>query len=464
VEPTWNNWHMTSILKQKLCHLAGRAPIPASLPEAIRLELMGELFLSGRTRTYSPHSNVIEGLEDRYNIHTFPPLPFPGLRHFTLSPSEGRRLSVSDEETGERGLWVHPGALRKPGLKNRALLENRNSDLLDFYSLASHRAVLVQDETGWRRLKLHLWNVKISRYFRNLGGMTIFHSVQVSGELKEKWDVISALYRQGGGGIAPGLYLDERGVVLKNTGAEAATRAGEWGSIERSLTPMGLPPALVPMPLFAFYGENTLPESGDRLQPLAVELCEQAGADPETFLFETLMAPVIRLWSAIFRTTGIIWEPHGQNVVLLCDPDTLMPRGVAFRDPDTALSKTMRDRLGLSSEAFFERNLHGEEFTLEMPEGARSEISRVIDISMGKNTFDYLARLFEKHFGCPPAALQRRCRELFAEWMPDADSWFPRAVHGYATSPLPEDRNCYPLEVRDGVAPVWRPGSARKVR
>jgi len=448
---------MTFSLKSSLLQLASRAQIPSDLPEAIRLELMGELFLSGCTRTYSPHSNVIEGLEDRYNIHAFPPLPLPGLRRFSLSPSEVRRISVSEEAFGDSWLWVHPDSLRKTGLKNRARLENRRSDAFDFYSLASHRAVRVWTGSRWQRIKLHLWDVQISRYYRNLGGMTISHSVQVSRELKEKWPAISARYNEVGGDIASGLYLDELGVVMKNDGAATGIRAGEWGSIERSLTPLGLPTDWIPLPLFAFYGENTLPGCQDRLRPLAVELCEQAGADPEDFLFGIFLAPVIRLWTAIFQTTGIIWEPHGQNVVMMCDPDTLMPRGVAFRDPDTALSETMRNGLGLSSKPFFERNLHGNEATQEMPEGARSETSRVIDISMGRNTFDYLARLFEQQFGIAPSALQSRCRELFAQQLPEFGHWFPHSVYGYAKQPLPEDRNCYPLVVRDGVAPVWRP-------
>ncbi len=446
---------MTRTLKTRLLRNADRTSIPERLPEAIRLELMGELFLSGNTRTYSPHSDVIEGLADRYNIHLSPVLPFPDLRRFWLPEEAIRRISVSDAEPPVGPLWVHPDTFRKTNLKNRSVLDLHSSEPLDFFPLASQRAVLFHDGRDWRRVKLHLCDVKISRYYRNLGGMTLFHSVQVSRELKEHWLAIREACQEGCR-IQPGFYLDEAGVVLKNEKDPDISRVGEWGSLERSLTPIGLPPDLIPMPLFSFYGESTVSGS-DAIRPLAVELCEQAGGDPESFLFDTFMAPVIRLWTAIFKTTGIIWEPHGQNVVMLCNPITLMPEGGAFRDPDTALSKTMRDGLGLSSEAFFDRNLHGDESSLEMPEGARSETSRVIDISMGRNTFDYLARLFEQQFGVAPAALQARCRELFARQLPESTRWFPRAVYGYARNPLAEDRNCYPLVVREGMDPAWRP-------
>jgi len=446
---------MSDSIKSQLLHDAAVAKIPSGLPEAIRLELMGELFLSGNTRTYSPHSNVIEGMADRYNIHLSPALPLPDLRRFVLPEEAIRRIAVPDAEPPAGPLWVHPDSFRKPRLKNCSLLEGQPSDRLDFFPLASHRAVLFRDGVEWHRVKLHLWDVKISRYYRNLGGMTIIHSVQVSRELKENWAAIRLAY-QADSGIRPGLYLDEAGVVLKNMTDPDSSRVGEWGSLERSLTPIGLPPGLIPLPLFSFYGENTVP-GVEPLRPLAAELCEQSGGDPETFLFETFMEPVIRLWIAIFKTTGIIWEPHGQNVVMLCNPESLIPEGVAFRDPDTALSTTMRVGLGLSSEAFFERNLHGDEVTQEMPEGARSETSRVLDMSMGRNTFDYLARLFEQQFGVASTALQSRCRELFSQQRPDSDHWFPKAVYGYDRSPLAEDRNCYPLVVREGLAPVWRP-------
>lgn len=450
---------MRSSIKERLLQSFAAGKIPRHLPETVRLELLGELCLSGNTRTYSPYSDVIEGLDDRYNFFRSAPLPFPSLHRFRLPDSSVRRFSVSGSAAGDRPLWVHPDSLRKPRLKNRAVLEAHRSDPFDFFPLASHRAVLFRDERDWRRVKLHLWDVKISRYYRNLGGMTISHSVQVSRELKEKWPEISSSFQQENGaedGIQPGIYLDEAGVVLKNTPSETNSRTGEWGSMERSLTPMGLPAALIPLPLFSFYGENILPGE-DRMSPLAVELAEERGGDPEAFLFHAFLAPVIRLWTAIFTMTGIIWEPHGQNVVMMCDPESLLPKGVAFRDPDTALSETMRTQLGLSSDSFFTRNLHGDESSREMPEGARSEISRVIDISMGKNTFDYLARLFEQRFGCDPSALQSRCRDLFARRLPDGIPGFPSAVYGYAGSPLPEDRNCYPLEVREGAVPVWRP-------
>jgi len=446
---------MNPILKNRLLQISDTAWIPERLPDAIRLELLGELFLSGNTRTYSPHSDVIEGLADRYNIHCSPILPFPDLHRFQLQEEAIRQISVSGAAARSGPLWVHPDSFRKASLTNRLVLEANPCDGLDFYPLASHRAVLFHDGTDWRRVKLHLADVKISRYYRNLGGMTITHSVQVSRELKENWDAIQSAY-QAAGGIQPGVYLDEAGVVLKNVNDPDNSRSGEWGSIERSLTPIGLMPGLIPLPLFSFYGENTVPGEAT-LRPLAAELCEQAGGDPESFLFETFMAPVIRLWAAIFKTTGILWEPHGQNVVMLCNPESLMPEGVAFRDPDTALSNTMRAELGRPSETFFKRNLHGDESTLEMPEGARSETSRVLDMSMGRNTFDYLARLFEQQFGVAPTALQSRCRELFAQQLPEPARWFPRAVYGYARSPLAEDRNCYPLVVREGLVPVWRP-------
>ncbi|MDD2241105.1 MAG: hypothetical protein PHI93_10700 [Kiritimatiellae bacterium] len=445
-----------TFVKNSLLQTAEIAGMSPDLPEAFRIELLGELFLSGDTRTYSPHSGVVAGLGERYRLGTSLSLPFPGLSGFHLPESAIRRTAISEPESDSPVLWVHPDSLEKHGLKNRERLETRDRRIIDFYPLASQRAVLFQDDTGWQRAKLHLQDVQISRYFRNLGGMTIFHCVQVSRDLKEHWQKITAAYQAEGTSLLPGIILDEAGTVLKNTGLDDGSRAGEWGSIDRSFTPLGLPTSWIPLPLFAFYGNNIL--SGQTsLRPLAAELATASGADPEEWLFRFLMEPVIRLWIAVFKTTGMIWEPHGQNVVMMCDPNTLMPRGVAFRDPDTAIAETLRTQLGLSSDVFFERNRHDNRPTREMPEGARSEISRVIDISMGLNTFDYLARLFELDFGCPPAALRERSRHLFTRLLPDWDQWFPPAVYGYAKHPLPEDRNCYPLEVRDGYLPHWRP-------
>jgi len=268
--------------------------------------------------------------------------------------------------------------------------------------------------------------------------------VRVSQEVVQNWSSIRDL-----AGETFGFYPDIRGTVVKNPQGQ---RDGEWGSLERRLHPMGFSGEPIALPLYAFYG--TPPGGG---ATLVESLIAQTGEDPQDFIFQRLMKPVIAGWIALFEATGAVWEPHGQNTVLLCNRKSLLPEGIAFRDADTLLSLDKRASLGLDSSLFFDRNLADQTPTEEMPLGDRSEISRVLDISMGRNTFSYLEALFIKEFRGAPGVLPELCRQVFVEKWPQRDRYLPRSVFGYRRDPLKRDRNCYPLVPQSGQSPLWRP-------
>lgn len=403
--------------------------VPGGLPETLAVELAAEQILNGGTRTYSPHSHIIRGLEDRY---------IPAGR---VQRHEGLRLY---EDLGNRArffgrgtpkLAVHPNSLRSAGISRR--LEALPFSEHPFYALSSLRSVVYESGGEWRRAKLHLEDVQVSRYFRNLGGRTIEHSVAVSADLAEHWEKVCAAFEHP---MELCFYEESGGTVLKNE--DASNRTGEWGSIARSSLPKGCSAEnCAAVPLFAFYGE--------RNERLLDVMLRESGETPADFIFHRIMEPVIRAWTAVFETTGIIWEPHAQNMVFLCDLETLEPKAVALRDADTAVSSSKRSELGLSCGIFFDRNVHDGKSDPEMPRGEQSEISRCIDSSMGRNTFDYLCAFADGE------ELQSRCRELFGSVFPDRGRWFPDEVFGYARDPLPNDRNCYPLEAK-ADSPVWR--------
>jgi|GEM_PF-3305215 len=413
------------------------------LPDRLALELAAETLLNGGTRTYSPHSHIIHGLHADY-LTNGKIRPQHGLLRLLGAPV---RIFGSGVATD---LLVHPNSMLKGDLKNRAQLDSLPSEVLSFYALSSLRSVLYAADGEWHRGKLHLEGVQISRYFRNLGGRTIEHSVAVSDELVARWSDIQLAY--GSHAVRLGFYEEFSGAVLKNT--DETNRNGEWGSLRRSLDPLGCEAeGCAAIPLFALYGwRASYPEAPTLLEVII----EVAGEEPGAFIFGQIMEPVIRAWVAIFEQSGVIWEPHGQNMVLMLDLETLQPKGVVLRDADTAVSSGRRRELGRSCEAFFDRNVHDGQTTEELPCGDRSEISRVIDSSMGRNTFDYLAGLYQEVYCGDPEALRSQCRQLFAKIWPLGSDWLPDEVFGYREAPLSDDRNCYPLESKP-ESPCWRP-------
>lgn len=454
----------------KILH-AGRAELfsGAGPPPQLALEILLEQNLNAGTRTYSSLSRTIAGLAPEYMAGKALQ-PHSGLRSYPFDQSRFRFFSQDEKKRkGESAaLLVHPDSAAKKRLARAESLAAMPFLSLDFFSLASLRSVLFFADGQWQRAKLHLQDVRISRYYRNLGGRTIEHSLAVSRALRQSWDDVCRIYRQKAATALPGLgfYEEFAGTVLANSvagGGQAlpalpyddCRRDGEWGSLRRRLNPYGAAGwNLVAIPLFAFYGKN--PAAADGTRTLLWEMIAESGEKPVDFICRRLLEPVIRAWVAVFAATGIIWEPHAQNLVFLCDLGSLEPRFLALRDADTAVSAARRQELGLSTSEFSPRNLLFSRPGREMPLGERSEISRVLDISMGSNTFAYLARLYTESFAGQADELKVFCRRLFREIWPAWNRWLPEQVYGYAEQPLPEDRNCYPLLPR-GELPAWRP-------
>jgi hypothetical protein len=441
-----------------LLSLADKICIDPSLPETIRMELAAEHGLNGGTRTYSRHSGDISGLSTRYRAPQA--LAAPANNGLLLRHSPEHIVSIGEQSPG---LLIHPQVY---GSGDRFHLPSRlikQGEMLPFYPLASLRSVLIRVDGVWRRAKLHFDQVKISRYFRNLGGRTIEHSVAVSRELKCRQNAIQDSYDDDEKAV-PKIELD---FLLDRSGSifapgrdpelpiDDSRRDGEWGCLWRQDSGRTDSPQLL-IPLFSFYGTagSEAEEPAERLLDFIIS---KSGMKIDDFIFTRLMAPIIRAWVAVFRQTGIIWEPHGQNIVFALDSSDLMPCRILLRDADTAVSSARRTELGLPSDRFYARNVHDHSGSTEMPAGDRSEISRVIDISMGINCFEYLARLSETRITGSGAVLADRCRSLFQEIWPEHNQWLTRWVYSYAPSPLPQDRNCYPLIMRPDLAPKWRP-------
>src|SRR5207244_6134138 len=96
-------------------------------------------------------------------------------------------------------------------------------------------------------------------------------------------------------------------------------------------------------PYFALYGGD-LKHPDDA--PLLVQLIERLGAEPQSFVTEELMIPVLECWAKVVRERGILLESHAQNLLLEIDQD-FRPRRMVHRDLDVWIDAETRRQAGL---------------------------------------------------------------------------------------------------------------------
>src|SRR5205807_8867855 len=118
-----------------------------------------------------------------------------------------------------------------------------------------------------------------------------------------------------------------------------------WGFLVREETPRPAQGQRFLVPYFALYGGD-LQHPEDR--PLLVQLIERLGAEPQSFVIDEIMIPVLECWAKVVRERGILLESHAQNLLLEIDQD-FRPRRVVHRDFDVWVDAESRKQAGLEA-------------------------------------------------------------------------------------------------------------------
>ncbi len=100
------------------------------------------------------------------------------------------------------------------------------------------------------------------------------------------------------------------------------------------------------MPVFS------LSSAGPSKMPLIIKLIESSGLSPEEYLFKYIIEPLIKSWTYLTMSQGLIPEPHAQNLLLEMDRDD-NPKRLIYRDFEgVAVDFQLRKKLKLSNEYF----------------------------------------------------------------------------------------------------------------
>src|SRR5439155_18064436 len=134
-------------------------------------------------------------------------------------------------------------------------------------------------------LKLH-YPRRISRFNRRLRRKNIHNSIEGSRDLAH-------------------IRFDRFAYLPDSLGFTFGDGGNPWGFLVREATPRPYQGRRFLIPYFALYAGD-LKHAGH--PPLLVQLIERLGADPEAFVVDEIMIPVVECWAKVVRERGILLE------------------------------------------------------------------------------------------------------------------------------------------------------------
>ena len=389
------------------------------------------------TRTYSEHAGYTEAQEkyrpdsrhSHFELAVFE-VPLDQMLTYTANPP----ISLVEKYlAGDHILFcIHPQILethRDDSYVKLTLSIGRPRKGITVSPSSSTRTLYVQDDEPPHALKVH-FPFRISRYGRKMRDEVLEQAINISGELEN--------------GIH---HLDDKfaflreviGVAHRNLQPDSP-RGENWGYLVRDMKPfprVDEQRALIPG--FALYGKDFFdPET----TPLLFDLIGEN--DPQAFILEQIMFPIIRHWIKCFQHFGYLLEPHGQNVLFEVGEDQKIKR-IIHRDLSLGIDMRRRRDIGLSSEDLNAYNrMESNQFH-----------SITYDKFMGGHFFDRIVAACQGRYTyLRKADFSKPCQEEFARIFPDYPTYFPKTVHYFSAE---RDQFNKPLFQDTGKGPEWRP-------
>src|SRR6266542_493867 len=144
---------------------------------------------------------------------------------------------------------------------------------------------------------------------------------------------------------------------------------------------------------------------------MLVQMIERLDAEPQSFVIDEIMIPVLDCWAKVVRERGILLESHAQNILLEVDRD-FFPRRVVHRDFDVWVDADVRRQAGLDvpfmgssvgSDTRFPKEQH---------------YSLVYDRFIGHELFSYLLEVITHFYQADEVRVRRRVAEAFHSAFP----------------------------------------------
>jgi hypothetical protein len=390
-----------------------------------------ERYVDEGTRTYSPFAAKSEAAPEyqpRSGRPSFELITvFAAQSQVSIFKADpNRNLLDFYVQPGQVRFLIHPETWASSGIDNLDELHAlRRGEPLKVAPTASTRTVLTTETPAnvpRHFVKLH-YPRRISRFNRRLRRKNIRNSVEATHDLAHvKFDKFA--------------YLpDSLGFTYGDGGAP-------WGFLAREGTPRPYRGARFLVPYFALYGGD-LQHPEDR--PLLVQMIERLGAEPQSFVIDEIMIPVLECWAKVVRERGILLESHAQNLLLEIDPD-FRPRRVVHRDFDVWVDAEARKQAGLE--------VLGASIGPDTPYPREQHYSLVYDHFIGRELFDYLLGVLTRFYSVKESAVRGRVAEAFHRNYPDADVFLPADTTYYFSNELLPGNEFRLVDTKR--APEWR--------
>ena len=399
--------------------------------------LYADRYRNEGTRTYSKHADYTEA-QEKYRPNSRHPqfelavfeVPRDHMHIYTANPSIELEANYL---TSDKILFcIHPQVLEeKPDdlYVKHTLSIGKPLNGIAVSPSSSSRTLYVQDDAPAHAIKVH-FPFRISRYGRKMRDEVIEQAINISIELER--------------GIC---NLDDRfafmreviGVAHRNLRPDS-TRGENWGYLVRDMRPF--PPVddernLIPG--FSLYGKDFF---NPKKTPLLFDLI--GNRDPEKFVLENIMFPIIRHWVGCFQHFGFLLEPHGQNVLFEIDKSKAIKR-IIHRDLSIVIDMRRRREIHL---------LNGDLNAYNRMESAELH-SITYDKFMGGHFFDRIVAVCqEKYPDLKKEDFSKPCCDEFARIFPDHAKYLPKTIWYFS-----EERDQFdkPLFQDTRKMPEWRP-------
>lgn len=394
---------------------------------ATNAHLYAERYCGEGSRTYTPfanYSNVAKRYQSTspYTSYELPNLLFPSEQVEIYTGGLSSDLAF-EYLTSPIPFYVHPELFfsNDPNMAKLKTLFPQGRPI-NVVPTGSSRTVyrLSDPNLPPHYLKLNLHNRRTSRQTRPEKRDDIIEGMSISQDLAQLTNENFA-------------YLAEiGGVVISEL---------NWAYAIREYTPRPhVNKTRFMVPYFSLYGRD-LNQPNDL--PLLVQLIEKSHENPESYIREKIINPVIECWCAAATERGILLCSHGQNILLELD-ENLNPTRVVHRDLDKPVDPRVRRERGLDK--IFSTSLIGVNIPLE-----DEKYGEIYDWQMGHHLLDYIARLGTEYYGIDPRKLHEGAIEIFRKFYPQPERYFPKTMHFFANEQVDD-----PKMEDTGLKPVWR--------
>jgi len=302
---------------------------------------------------------------------------------------------------------VHPDMVENPFFKNEAFHIEQTKEL-KVLPTASGRTVQILEKFNEDYIKLHYVGIlgRISRelpYYKAMAGPEI--SSLISTAIQSK-------------------ILDKKISILPETGARVLinNENKEWGMIWRENIPFGLSKEKYKY-LFPSFSLFSMDRLNNHHYPLLKQIIDHYEYNPEEYLLETILFPLIKSYFSLIEKLGLQAELNSQNLMLAFDENfhncSFVLRDLESIDKDITLMKSLN--LNFKSECYPYKCIEESQYNYQIKH------SFMYDFKLGESILEPLINILQTYYKITKESLQLKIKQHASEYIKKLpETFFPK--------------------------------------